>query len=267
MASRSQVVREASLRRLRRFWKEGPWAALLREEFALEIPVLPRSDIQAKGYFSQLGQDWVLDQFIFHQMERGTFIDVGAHDGISLSNSWFLENTRAWRGVCIEPNPAAYLDLVRTRRALCLQAAVSSSGEENMKYLLPSESSLSMLGGLQSTYPRSHLRRLMAESKATHSSVSAVDVSITRLDKIASDFDLQEPDLLLVDVEGAELDVLRSADWRSFRPKVVLVESNYRSTGVIHFLRERNYELLARMGWDRIFITREFPLLTSRNGM
>lgn len=259
-----QVVRESAVRRFRRRIMNTVWSEFLREEFAFDIPIVTSSEIRTQGYFSQLGQDWVLDQFLFREMTRGTFIDVGAHNGVSLSNSWFLESSRNWHGVCIEPNPAVFPELVRNRKAICIQAAISSSGEDVMKFLLPSNSSLSMLAGLESNYTRSHFRRLQAESTKVKSTTSTVNVSITRLDKLAYQHNLHEPDLLLIDVEGAELDVLLSADWRIFRPKVILVESNYHSVRVIHFLRARNYELLARIGWDRIFVTREFPLFGSR---
>ena len=36
---------------------------------------------------------------------------------------------------------------------------------------------------------------------------------------------VEEIDFLKVDVEGAERDVLAGADWRRFRPKVVLAEA------------------------------------------
>src|SRR5262249_22987803 len=59
-------------------------------------------------YKSQNMQDVFLDRWVFRGLEGGSFIDIGAHDGVTYSNSWFLEKKRGWRGVCIEPNPVVF---------------------------------------------------------------------------------------------------------------------------------------------------------------
>ena len=55
-------------------------------------------------YISQLGQDKFIDEF-FGKKEKLTFLDVGAHDGVTISNTFFLEKNRNWNGICIEAQP------------------------------------------------------------------------------------------------------------------------------------------------------------------
>jgi hypothetical protein len=74
------------------------------------------------NYYSQQGEDFILDAF-FGFRSNGFFVDVGAFDGIHLSNSYIFEQ-RGWSGICIEAAPL-YFDLcVKNRpRTRCIHAA------------------------------------------------------------------------------------------------------------------------------------------------
>ena len=66
---------------------------------------------------SQYGQDQFVDTWC-NSREGGVFVDVGAHDGVTLSNTWFFENVRKWTGLCIEPIPEIFNQL-KENRPLC----------------------------------------------------------------------------------------------------------------------------------------------------
>src|SRR5258705_7614869 len=77
-------------------------------------------------YFSQQGEDALLDRF-FQQQPTGFFVDVGAFDGLHLSNTYIFEQ-RGWRGLCIEPTPMFFEMCVRNRpRSLCINVACVGS--------------------------------------------------------------------------------------------------------------------------------------------
>jgi hypothetical protein len=82
-----------------------------------------------------------LTRIVFKRLERGVFVDVGAHDGLSLSNTVVFEFKRDWSGIDSVPNPSAFTNLPANRpRATCLNIAI---GEEAA--LLP----FVVVGGLQ----------------------------------------------------------------------------------------------------------------------
>lgn len=54
-------------------------------------------------YFSQDRQDQYVDQY-FGKTNNGIFLEVGAADGVTLSNTLFLERERNWTGLLIEPD-------------------------------------------------------------------------------------------------------------------------------------------------------------------
>ena len=49
--------------------------------------------LAANDYKSQAGQDTYCNEIFFNNKRNGVFIDIGAHDGISFSNSWYFEKT------------------------------------------------------------------------------------------------------------------------------------------------------------------------------
>jgi len=63
-----------------------------------------------KSPYSQLNQDlWVLDTL--KHKRNGIFVDVGAFDGINLSNTYLLEKEHGWNGICIEANSESFKKL------------------------------------------------------------------------------------------------------------------------------------------------------------
>jgi FkbM family methyltransferase len=90
------------------------------------FPLLNRLSLS----MSQAGQDfWVYGE-VFNEKLEGYFLDVGAHDGLYLSNTYLLEKRYGWRGLCIEGNPTTFTDLQRNRTAKCVNACLDSKEGE-----------------------------------------------------------------------------------------------------------------------------------------
>ena len=54
-------------------------------------------------FHSQYGQDEYLEKTIFKGYKNGIFVDVGAHDGVSINNTLYFEKNHNWTGINIEP--------------------------------------------------------------------------------------------------------------------------------------------------------------------
>lgn len=75
-------------------------------------------------YKSQCGQDeWVCEFFNFKK--DGFFLDVGAYDGVDLSNTYLLETELNWNGICCEANKSVFDRLINSRKCECVNIAVS----------------------------------------------------------------------------------------------------------------------------------------------
>src|SRR6056300_1481023 len=59
------------------------------------------------GYYSINQLDEQLEQYVNY--DNGFYVELGANDGVSQSNSLYFETKRNWRGVLIEPSPHNFL--------------------------------------------------------------------------------------------------------------------------------------------------------------
>ncbi len=192
------------------------------------------------GLYGQGLEDLYLRR-IFGTRRDGFYVDVGAHDGCFLSNTYGLYRD-GWRGLCVEPNPASYAALRRRRpRDVCLNVGVAAEEGRGV---------LKWAAGL--TEGSSFLRS--GEAVATET------VSVRPLQRILEEHGVpREFEVLSVDVEGMELEVLRSLDWRVYRPRIVIVE--YNSEGKIAL---GSLDLLQPLGYKPVLINR-WNILLSRN--
>ena len=153
-----------------------------------------------KTYFSQYGEDkWIAEHLALP--ERGVFVDVGAHDGITDSNTYHFER-RGWTGLCIDGNPEIMPALARNR-ATAVHAAIGSN--PTAEYWIHPSSGLSGFG-------RKHFNGCRAHPP------------IRRLDDVLRERGIIAIDLLSIDVEARELDVWSTFDHNVYRPRIVVTE-------------------------------------------
>lgn len=133
----------------------------------------------------------------------GTFVEVGASDGLENSNTVELED-RGWRGVLIEPHPRSAEKLYAHRPlAKIVQCAVASTERDDAEFFLNDDPTWSGL----------------LEGRSLGHSVPIVQ---RRLDNVLAELHIDRVDLLSIDTEGTELDAWASRG--SFNPRVVIIE-------------------------------------------
>jgi len=74
--------------------------------------------------YSQFKQDLFLLEF-YNKKYNGYFIEIGASNGITDSNTYLVEKDYNWKGICVEPIPYRFRDLKNNRpNSLCYNYAV-----------------------------------------------------------------------------------------------------------------------------------------------
>ena len=154
-------------------------------------------------YYAQCGEDRWIDENL-SLPESGFFVDVGAGDGVTSSNTLTFEQ-RGWRGLCIDADPRSYLKLLLQRRCAFFSAIRAYEGATEMF--------------LSDRVP-DHTRATGPIGPGRTISVPCVPLGVL-LPRLGM---CNHIDLLSVDVEGLELEVLRSFDIESDYPTVIIVE-------------------------------------------
>lgn len=165
--------------------------------------------------YSQEGEDIVLKR-IFSNQTNGFYIDVGAHHPMRFSNT-YLFYKKKWKGINIDALPGSMKLFNKLRpRDLNLELGVGKK-EKVLNYYMFNEPALNSFS--------KELSEKRDRAKDPYFIKNIIKVEVKPLNKILDEhLTSREIDFLNVDVEGLDLDVLKSNDWLKYRPKFVLVE-------------------------------------------
>ena len=199
-------------------------------------------------YASQAGQDLIVDR-IMNQKEGGTFVDVGAYDGVTGSNSLFFERWRNWTGILVEPVAAQRAKAEKLRSQPCLEYAVSSK-KGTADFITVTEG-FTQMSGLTSTYDDQMLKRVRADPRHAE---KVVKVPTRSLSAILKEADIMHPDFISLDIEGGELAALQKFPFDKHDVTVWAIENNNADPALPALMRDKGYNLAEFCGPDEIYV-------------
>lgn len=167
-----------------------------------------------------------IDDVVLNLVECGFYVDVGAADGVNGSNTKLLEENW-WDGICIEPHPANFEQLVLNRKCLCDNSLVDGEVKEVtfvMQEKMCQSHSLSHQGRggsfikeLAKSGSVESLRKRLGAQEITRKT----DILVNILDKY------QIPRMihfLKLDTEGSETDIIRTFDFDKYQIWIISCE-------------------------------------------
>jgi len=163
--------------------------------------------------FAQNFEDVVLNR-LFHDLPTGRYIDVGAEHPESGSVTNYFYN-KGWSGINIEPMTSYWNKLVENRpRDINLNVLIGASEGEVPFF----EIERTGLSTMKTPPDIDSLEKLGFSRTETMK-------PMTTLKHIVEKYGFESVEFLKIDVEGAEKEVLEGADFSTFRPKVIVIES------------------------------------------
>ena len=199
-------------------------------------------DMFTNKSYSQIGQDLkVLDHF--NQKKNGYFIEVGANDGIDLSNTYLLEKDYNWKGICIEPVPSIFKELKKNRKSINIPFAVYNVNNKLVN--------ITEAGGLSGIREDIDVYKYILKNKD-------VQVKTKTLTKIMEEnHSPKHVDYLSIDTEGSELKILEGIDFNKYSFGYINIEHNGvepRRTKMRNVLLKHGYKYVGENGVDDIYI-------------
>ena len=180
----------------------------------------------------QIGQALEVIEY-FKMKPNGMFVEAGAWDGEYLSNTLYLEAKYNWTGLLVEPNSGAFKKLVtRNRKAFSVHSCLSVTPHPDIVEF----DSADVFGGINKELENVdnknlvRMRDSIPENMRTTETVECYPLyslllAIGRADRV---------DFFSLDIEGAELAVLRAIPWTKVNIELVMIEVNHSDQEKIH---------------------------------
>ena len=195
-------------------------------------------------------QDYNLETYVFKGYKNGFFVDVGAYDGKIFNNTLYFEETHNWTGINIEPLPDKFQLLEKNRpKCINLNLAIDEySGETDF-------CCNDVLSGIINHYDQRHITRINTENIHSSYDKNIIKVKTRRLDEIFRENNVKTINYLSIDVEGAEMSVIKTINFDEVFIDIIDFENNYsdNSQQIIEYLKNKEYYIIMN-GLDIIMI-------------
>jgi FkbM family methyltransferase len=188
---------------------------------------------------SQLRQDlFVLSELDFKT--NGFFVEFGATNGVTLSNTHLLETRFGWTGILAEPARGWHDDLKRNRSAQLETKCVWRDSHSTLIFNEVQERELSTIDSFSSsdTHARQRNQGCTYEVK-----------TISLLDLLDNHKAPPRIDYLSIDTEGSEYEILSIFDFDKYQFQIITCEHNFETK------REQIHSLLTGKGYIRKYET------------
>jgi FkbM family methyltransferase len=181
---------------------------------------------EERHYYGLNELDRKLENFL--DFDGGYFVELGANDGISQSNTRYFEQYRGWTGLLIEPTPHNFLACLQNRaaqtRVFC-RACVSFEYKDKFVEIAFSNLMSTPIGLESDIFDQIGHAQTGKQFLRPHEEIFSFGALAAPLNTLL--IEAGSPariDLLSLDVEGAEMEVLKGIDHSTFRFKYICVE-------------------------------------------
>lgn len=191
---------------------------------------------------SQSDQD-VIALAYFNNKKDGFFIDIGAFDGVSISNTYALEQL-GWSGACIEPLPDQFNNLQKNRKCDLYNVALCDKDDSDMEFI-----SADGYSGFEDTMTNGN--KLLVNTDKNSKKIYVKTMTFNRL--MQNYPNRTHVNYMSIDVEGGELAILKTINFTKYTFDMITVENN-RKPEVDNYMNKKGYHVLFDIGVDSIYV-------------
>ena len=215
---------------------------------------------KARISYAQFGEDILVDHIFQHILlkKKITYLDIGTNDPVH-GNNTYLFYRKGNFGVCVEPDPDLYKKILSKRKNdLVLNAGIGIGNEkEGILYTFPQPYT-----GWNTFSKEEALNRNKETGIAFRESNK---IPFLEVNEVLQKYYDPCPDFVSVDVEGLDLEILKTLDFNRFQPYIFCVETisfsadhkGHKNPDIIDFLLSKGYIVYADTYVNTIFIRKD----------
>jgi len=186
--------------------------------------------------YAHIEQDfWVLDRL--NGKRNGFFVEFGASDGTTFSNTCLLEREFGWNGILCEPLVKHHKTLFNERNCHINTQCVTPETGKLLTFLDSGDADIGLV---------SCIEQYKSDSASYQNSFKVMSISLNDLLELYNA--PTRIDYMSVDTEGGEYEILKSLDWDKYQVDTITVEHNWLPE------REQIYQFLTGKGYKRFDI-------------
>jgi FkbM family methyltransferase len=228
------------------------YSILPQEKREIIAPFLPYSK-------AQLAQDLFALSFTEDASPK-FFVEFGATDGVSLSNTWLLEKKLGWNGILAEPGKTWHNAISKNRT--CFIDTRCVAGASGLKYsfleVIDCDKGSPELSGVEKYFGKHDRVSKIRRKNSTSYEVDTISLG-DLLDQYNAPKDIQ---FLSLDTEGSELEILKGYDFKKRTIRSICVEHNYAESNrkaINALLLEKGYtQVLKQISkWDDWYVLKQ----------
>tara|TARA_B110000008_G_scaffold162823_1_gene163250 strand:- start:1118 stop:1975 length:858 start_codon:yes stop_codon:yes gene_type:complete len=203
-------------------------------------------------YPSQAGQDKIIKERFFKNKKKGFFIEIGAYDGIEGSNCYHFEKFLKWDGIAIEPSNIQFKKLKKNRKCKLFNKAISNEIKE-VEFIEVTEG-LTQMSGINEKYYKKNFDFISNNEKSKIQNYNLKTITFEQV--VSQGIDI---DYLSIDIEGGEMDLLKSINFNNNNIKIISLENNTPADlNFENFFKNKKFIYFDRIGQDEIFYNSNF---------
>lgn len=172
----------------------------------------------------------------YHGKVGGYFVEVGAYDGVESSNTYVLEKTYGWKGICVECNPRFSQHIPQVRSCHISTNAIYNVNGRVMEFY-----DSGGYAGLVETNQHPHIVN-----------DPVIQVTTKTLTTLLDEFEAPSfIEYLSLDTEGSEYEILKAHDFSRYRFGYICVEHNHvekNRVAIRQFLEQKGYRFVRENG-------------------
>lgn len=213
---------------------------------------------KAKVSYSQVGEDIIIN-YLFNSLniQKPTYLEIGTNQPVMCNNTYFFYN-KGCKGVCIEPDFEMY-KVIKKRRPNDIVLNIGIGLRDDIKapfYLFP---------GLLNGWSTFSKEEASTREKESGIKPETITVPLKNINTIMEQNFNPFPNYISIDVEGLDLEILKSLDFDRFRPEVICVETisfsivnkEEKLQDTISFMHSKGYITYADTHVNTIFCKKE----------
>ena len=201
---------------------------------------------------AQSGEDKYIIK-LFDGNFKGKFLDIGCYHPTRHNNTYEMYK-KGWSGINIDLNPLTIelFDFMRPKD-VNINIGISDNDSEKELYFIDELDT-------QNTIDKNQLEFLKKHHNINQDQIIVKKIQTKNLETILNEYQFYNIDFMNLDIEGHELQVLKTLDFKKIKIKylcVEMIEHNEESIlnvkNMKDLLKENNFKLIKNFGFNHIY--------------